>query len=217
MSGEVSLAASVVRAIGISAGVPRFRLDAKKTEIRGDGKQVAIFDHTQKTALLASDMRALMDSGNEELLALICGFFFDGGENSIMAEAQHSKKLKLLGQANIAKQPCYELSFEISDPEEQESMTIRLWISSKDFLPRQIEAPEGKITLSEMRRNPKLEPDAFSTRAPKGYTQKKIEKPAALKIGSVAPDWTLKSPGGKPVTLSKLKGKVVLVTFWASW
>lgn len=34
---------------------------------------------------------------------------------------------------------------------------------------------------------------------------------------SVAPDFTLKTADGKAITLSKLKGKVVLINFWATW
>lgn len=38
-----------------------------------------------------------------------------------------------------------------------------------------------------------------------------------LSVGSKAPDFTLSDPSGKPISLSSLKGKVVLVDFWASW
>ena len=38
-----------------------------------------------------------------------------------------------------------------------------------------------------------------------------------LSIGSVAPEITLNTPEGKSIALSSLKGKVVLIDFWASW
>lgn len=37
------------------------------------------------------------------------------------------------------------------------------------------------------------------------------------KKGEKAPDFEISSPSGKSISLSKLKGKVVLVDFWASW
>ncbi len=36
-------------------------------------------------------------------------------------------------------------------------------------------------------------------------------------IGKQAPDFSLSSPDGKLISLSSLKGKYVLVDFWASW
>lgn len=36
-------------------------------------------------------------------------------------------------------------------------------------------------------------------------------------IGSPAPDFTQNSTDGKPISLSSLRGKVVLIDFWASW
>src|SRR6266705_2098449 len=35
--------------------------------------------------------------------------------------------------------------------------------------------------------------------------------------GQSAPDFTLKTPDGSTVTLSKLQGQPVLINFWASW
>lgn len=38
-----------------------------------------------------------------------------------------------------------------------------------------------------------------------------------IKVGELAPDIKLSSPDGKEYALSQLKGKVVLLDFWASW
>jgi thiol-disulfide isomerase/thioredoxin len=37
------------------------------------------------------------------------------------------------------------------------------------------------------------------------------------RMNDVAPEISLKSPSGKKVSLSSLRGKVVLIDFWASW
>ena len=36
-------------------------------------------------------------------------------------------------------------------------------------------------------------------------------------IGTQAPDFTMNDPEGKPLQLSSLRGKVVMIDFWASW
>lgn len=42
-------------------------------------------------------------------------------------------------------------------------------------------------------------------------------KPSAVVVGSKAPEIELTSPDGKVLKLSLLRGKIVLVDFWASW
>ena len=43
------------------------------------------------------------------------------------------------------------------------------------------------------------------------------DKLRVTEIGSVAPDFTLNTPEGSPLSLYSLRGKYVLIDFWASW
>ena len=52
------------------------------------------------------------------------------------------------------------------------------------------------------------------------YTKELETRVASVKpldVGSMAPDIRLLSPEGKTVKLSSLKGKIVMIDFWASW
>ncbi|GET20031.1 thiol:disulfide interchange protein [Prolixibacter denitrificans] len=47
--------------------------------------------------------------------------------------------------------------------------------------------------------------------------QKMADQRRVTGIGAVAPDFTMNDPDGNPFTLSSLRGKYVLLDFWASW
>lgn len=49
------------------------------------------------------------------------------------------------------------------------------------------------------------------------FLDQKLASMASFMIGGEAPDITQDSPEGQPVSLSTLRGKVVLIDFWASW
>ncbi len=44
-----------------------------------------------------------------------------------------------------------------------------------------------------------------------------IQKLDAVEIGKVAPDFTLNTPEGKPLSMHSIKAKVKVIDFWASW
>ena len=48
-------------------------------------------------------------------------------------------------------------------------------------------------------------------------TNDPVVTPTKAKIGSLAPNFTLPGLDGTPVTLSKLRGRVVVLAFFASW
>lgn len=51
----------------------------------------------------------------------------------------------------------------------------------------------------------------------KSDSVKPNDPPVGVNIGNLAPDLAFKNPEGKEIRLSSLRGKVVLLDFWASW
>ena len=46
---------------------------------------------------------------------------------------------------------------------------------------------------------------------------KESKAPVGLNVGNTAPDLAFKTPAGKEIKLSSLRGQIVLLDFWASW
>lgn len=59
--------------------------------------------------------------------------------------------------------------------------------------------------------------EAQAAAAPALTEQDDTESTTLIRTGDIAPDFTVKMIDGKKITLSELRGKVVLVTFWATW
>ena len=58
---------------------------------------------------------------------------------------------------------------------------------------------------------------AFAVMPKAAMAQDDIETTTLIKKGDKAPDFTVEMVDGEQITLSKLKGKVVVVNFWATW
>jgi thiol-disulfide isomerase/thioredoxin len=50
-----------------------------------------------------------------------------------------------------------------------------------------------------------------------GWMDEQVKQARTMSVGGAAPDFTQNTPEGAPLSLSKFKGKVTLVDFWASW
>jgi len=102
-----------------------------------------------------------------------------------------------------------------------------------DDFPDMGEFPVPITLLSGVKVDPELEGALLSTAAPEGFAKvdppktdfmlddedaDAAEAPALkVKVGDMAPDFALKDLAGAEVTLASLKGKVVLLDFWATW
>ncbi|WP_431292248.1 redoxin domain-containing protein [Pedobacter sp. P26] len=79
------------------------------------------------------------------------------------------------------------------------------------------ERNDGAVELAKLKRDLKLLSPRMKNTAMGKNLQVKLAMAEKTGIGQQALDFTQNNTEGKPVTLSSLRGKYVLVDFWASW
>jgi len=70
------------------------------------------------------------------------------------------------------------------------------------------------VSTAQTQENKAKAPVMAKTSKPK---DKPVPAPIGLEVGNQAPEISLATPEGKTLALSSLRGKIVLIDFWASW
>jgi len=130
---------------------------------------------------------------------------------------------------------CNVVCVKSADPR---SPDVTLFLGKKDNLLRRMEMtvqprasmgklpPAGQIifSTSELNTHPNIDEKLFHLECPEGFRDEPWKAPPQsrgqnnlLPVGGEAPDWELKNSEGKTVTLKSLRGKVVVLEFWATW
>jgi thiol-disulfide isomerase/thioredoxin len=121
-------------------------------------------------------------------------------------------------------------------PASEMRITDTIAFARTDGLPRRVasaaeipgeEAMSGMnttATFNGVKADPTMDEKTFSTATPAGYKKQEMAAESGqrgpeikVKAGDPALDFKLMDLAGKEVTLASLKGKVVLLDFWATW
>jgi thiol-disulfide isomerase/thioredoxin len=118
-----------------------------------------------------------------------------------------SKKIAAIQQEFEAASEGFMTSVKRMLPEMGTSMAT---LMATNFLNPQTEFPTLEELAKKFEKNrPNMKQGAIFV--------KNVKRMRGIKIGDEAPEITLKSPDDKVIALSSMKGKIVLLDFWASW
>lgn len=202
-----------------------------------DGKQVSCINETEKTFVQgkSAQVRGVLSAVNMFQMQeyLYPTPFSDEIEAKV---ARHE------GAKRVGKVKC-DVVFVVY----QNDSKSRWYFGREDHLPRRVDRianvdvwgwqQNGKdesddatksayvVKITSLNTQPTFTADDFILRRPKGFDSKRVEQdtdkeetpPDLLKAGGEAPAWELTGADGKAVSLSSLRGRIVLLTFWATW
>jgi peroxiredoxin len=115
------------------------------------------------------------------------------------------KKAQIDFEAMMQNQHVYAKNFIREHPKSAVSPLIALMQFSQEMKAQDIDTLVAFL-------DPKIQTSVYVVELKKIADRQRVTE-----IGTIAPDFTLNNPDGKPITLSSLRGKIILLDFWAAW
>lgn len=201
---------------GIAAG--RSGDGKQKFQIISDGKESMMVDFKEKKAQKRDAPSNLSVFFQDPRLGL---FMVEYAHETPFQDEIDADARKYEGTKKIGDVECHVIHVTYSGGQG----VARWYFGTKDGLPRRVDRIAGNfaLVLTDVNTKPEFDDDTFALKAPEGIEVASAERPKAptrpslLTVGDKAPNWTLKNAAGKPVSLESLRGKVVLLDFWAVW
>jgi peroxiredoxin len=155
------------------------------------------------------------------------------------ANPEHESALRHAGFSNVDGVACEVVYIDYSELDDPKLMDAWWHLATSDGLPRRVDwhfyseaSGDGfvRVNLRDVKLDAPVSDSDLAIATPEGYTVEKqvaapqakaprvkASEPSGPGVGTQAPDFALKNPAGETVSLKDLKGKVVLLDFWATW
>ena len=135
---------------------------------------------------------------------------------------QRGSQLRYLGTEIVDDIVCHLV--EVATPVPGGRTVVGWYISMKDYLPRrqtwENDIPEApgkmRLDLKDVKVDGLVDPSVFRLQPAAGVAEAAFDGPV-IKVGAPAPSFRLQTPEGEWVSSEDLRGKVTVLTFWASW
>ncbi|MGD8375183.1 MAG: TlpA disulfide reductase family protein [Acidobacteriota bacterium] len=213
MRGRVSL-----QRLDLSGAAFLARFDAEVRPADGRAYRLRGVKMRDRVELLDTRRRRLLHasvySGGPSLVSRMePGFLYAFYDPESLDGEIEAEEVDLDGSETIGGEDCDWVRVRYADDEEDS----RWCLARSDALPRALEwiSPEGEssLRLSSVTVGGPLRFDPLEL--PEGFEQ--LEYTVGPERGSPAPAVSMRRADGTPVLLGDLRGKVVLLDFWATW
>jgi len=174
---------------GIPAGIYQLRLGAKRVNLAMDGLENEVKINGDLATLQNYEFTVTGSGDSQSLANIMRGLF----------------------RREISADDIANYIDTVSNPELGAFVAYRSLGASGQFLDTQKKALAKLDPASETGQ----EYAKFITAVERQHQSQMADE--LIQVGQPAPNITLPNPNGKPYSLSELKGKIVLLDFWASW